>query len=529
MAKRNNSSVLVHDLLHRLLEELHANPNEQEQRIDQDEKIDLPWEDRSFRTGEEDPAWCYKDNGFNGYQSVQEYRIHCPYRTMSFRNILRNGKEVSRVMKTDSHFYLWTTKDFLLEGMLALRMRGYTFKNMLVWLKTSKAGKLTYGMGHWYRNGYELMLFGTRGNPGRPALATTQPNFFLAPKPPALLKPDGQGGYTKHSRKPQEAYDLICRNSPAARISLYQRGSRPGFYCWGDEAIEGLTEDWVGEFEPASDPDPNLAFGIDWDAGDVSMLLNLEEIVEIRTLMELGGGQVNDLPESALGIMGRFEAAQEVLEAEAIRLEGLELRDGLNGVAEGVQEVEEIEAEPELEPELGELDPNTPGPTKPGSLEEWSEIILSQREHNEDIPAELFPVQGGEGLPAVVVPEQTEIVQDGPEPNDSNPPNQPNTESCDPAYAYIEKSYKEDNKWYFDFNQNGVWVKFGPFNTFKASEVQLTREQIRRVGSASDEEMDEWFKELKAKYPQLNELQVLKLMGKTDKPEGIGKKDEDEV
>lgn len=235
--------------------------------VHEDGLIDLPWADEQFATCEIDFPWSYEDMGFNGFQSVQEYRIHCPYRTMPFSAVLANCREISRVMKPDSHMYLWVTKDFLAHGLACMAAMGYTTKNMIVWIKTSQAGKPTYGMGAWYRNGWEAMLFGTRGKPGRPAKATSTPNYFFAPKPKAA-----PGIYTTHSRKPEEAYQLIRENSPGPRVSLFQRGAREGFYCWGDEA-----DDWAPERDDLGKPSMDeiadgLIVGIDEDHGWVTRL-----------------------------------------------------------------------------------------------------------------------------------------------------------------------------------------------------------------------------------------------------------------
>ena len=339
-----NSGEIAHAIIQEVLGRRQERLGEEDLAVDADEAIDLPWEDNSFATLEADPPWSYDDNGFNGFQTVQEYRIHCPYRTMRFRNILAAGAEVKRVMKANAHCYLWTTKDFLLEALVTMRAWGFNYKNMIVWLKTSREGRLTYGMGHWYRNAWEAMLFGVRGNPGRPFEATSQPNWLCAPKPKALLVPDGKGGFTKHSRKPQEAYDLICRNSPGPRLSMFQRGDRDGFYCWGDEATEGLTREWSGE---KVEYDDTLAFGIDYDAGDVSVLLSKEEIDEVRIAFQLAkDGYAGELTQKFLAVGERFDQAGEVL-------------DGIESAREtgegGEEETEIIEAEQDEESIAEEL------------------------------------------------------------------------------------------------------------------------------------------------------------------------------
>ena len=485
MAKLNqNSSVLAHDLLWRVLEEMHEQKTEEEKAIDQDEAIDLPWEDGQFATGEEDPPWCYEDNGFNGYQSVQEYRIHCPYRTMSFRNILRAGREFSRVMKPDSHYYLWTTKDFLLEALIALRMRGYQFKNMLVWIKTAQSGRPTYGMGHWFRNGVELMLFGTRGQPGRPAMATTQPNYFFAPKPGKILLPNGQ--ISKHSRKPQEAYDLICRNSPGPRVSFFQRGTRPGFYCWGDEATEGLTEEWQGE--AGGEVDESLSFGVDWDAGLVDMILNSSEVMALRTLLDMFVEQMDEVSDEVLGVQHKMERIGDVLDLVELENRGELLKLELGGgkvELEQYQPVEEVNEEGEAE--SSELIECIRAPLIPGEIDRIAEELQAEViEPETTSDSKASPPQNSEST--------TETVQ----PNQPDPP------------AVLQRPYKEGRSWFYDWDESQL--KVGPFNTLKQADEALSKHKIRVIGAASDEEMDQWFAEMKQTYPKLDGNQVMKLL-----------------
>lgn len=402
-----NSSNLAMELLWRVLEEMHAGENEEDKAKDEFDRIELPWDDDQFLTLEADPPWCYEDNGFNGYQSVQEYRIHCPYRTMSFRSILRGGREVIRVMKRDSHYYIWVTKDFLIEGLLTMKMWGGVFKNMIVWLKTSQAGKLTYGMGHWYRNGWEAMLFGTRGQPGRPAQATSQPNWFLAPKPAEIWLPGDVQDSKKHSRKPQAAYDLICRNSPGPRLSLFQRGTRDGFYCWGDEAIEGLEKEWEGEIVQF---DPLLSFGVDRDMGDVSMILRSEEIYELRSAIDYIQGQIGDIPAPLQPISDRLNSAAQVLEQVVLETAGEELEAGLAGEVD-----EEIEQEVEAGPAVlvncsgcgVDLDPDDSTCPNPECRFFQQESVVID---GSDLIGEVLEIKGEFGLPVLMNPDQIQVV-----------------------------------------------------------------------------------------------------------------------
>lgn len=191
-------------------------------------KIALPYEAGLFRAIEIDPPWQYRDRGFNGYDTVQEYRIHCPYPTMGLDELAAMGPELARVANERCHLWLWTTKDFLPDGFALLdAWGGWKFKQLFTWIKTSQvSGKLTYGMGYWCRNACEYLILAvneTKGN--RPLAATTTPNYILAPR-------------AKHSAKPEAAYDLIRANSAEPRLSIFQRSAREGFECWGNEMEE---------------------------------------------------------------------------------------------------------------------------------------------------------------------------------------------------------------------------------------------------------------------------------------------------
>ena len=78
-------------------------------------------------------------------------------------------------------------------------------------------------MGHWLRNGTEFLLLAVNTKRGNlPLKRTTTPNYLLAPR-------------LGHSVKPPAAYEMIQQNSPGPRLSIFQRSSRDGFECWGNE------------------------------------------------------------------------------------------------------------------------------------------------------------------------------------------------------------------------------------------------------------------------------------------------------
>ena len=213
--------------------------------------ITLPYRDHAFACIEADPPWQYRDRGYNGRQEVQKYRIHTPYDTMSVDELIAMGDEVQRVSAPSCHLWMWTTKDFRFDAERIMRAWGFTFKNASPWVKTTSRlrrtqkglkqftneeieiaqrvfdalgmpGKPAYGMGHWLRPQHEALLLGVNDNSFRPLNATREPAMVFAPK-------------TKHSAKPKQAYELIRRNSPGPRLSMFQRTEREGFTCWGNE------------------------------------------------------------------------------------------------------------------------------------------------------------------------------------------------------------------------------------------------------------------------------------------------------
>ena len=102
---------------------------------------------------------------------------------------------------------------------------GYQYKTNLIWHKIRKdGGPDGRGVGFYFRNVTEVILFGVRGKgartlpPGR-----SQVNFLATRK-------------REHSRKPDELYDIIEACSPGPRLELFARGGRPGWEAWGNQA-----------------------------------------------------------------------------------------------------------------------------------------------------------------------------------------------------------------------------------------------------------------------------------------------------
>ena len=104
---------------------------------------------------------------------------------------------------------------------------GFNYKANIVWHKIRKdGGSDGRGVGFYFRNVTEILLFGTRGKSARTlAPARSQVNMLQTRK-------------REHSRKPDEQYDLIEDCSPGPYLELFARGTRTDWTYWGKQADE---------------------------------------------------------------------------------------------------------------------------------------------------------------------------------------------------------------------------------------------------------------------------------------------------
>jgi len=170
-----------------------------------------------------DPPWRFQNR--TGKMAPEHRRLH-RYRTMTVDQI--KSLPVAAHARTPSHLYLWVPNALLREGLEVMAAWGFSYKTNIVWYKVRKdEGPDGRGVGFYFRNVTELLLFGVKGalrtlKPGR-----TQVNLIATRK-------------REHSRKPVEIYDLIQRCSPGPHLELFAREQVEGWTAWGDEVPMGL-------------------------------------------------------------------------------------------------------------------------------------------------------------------------------------------------------------------------------------------------------------------------------------------------
>ena len=165
-----------------------------------------------------DPPWRFANR--TGKMAPEHKRLH-RYPTMSFEEIA--ALPVGEITADKSHLYLWCPNALLAEGLGIMKAWGFTYKTNIVWYKVRKdGGPDGRGVGFYFRNVTELVLFGIKGrirtlDPGR-----RQVNILVSRK-------------EEHSKKPDAIYDLIQRCSPGPYCELFSRQRVPGWTQWGDE------------------------------------------------------------------------------------------------------------------------------------------------------------------------------------------------------------------------------------------------------------------------------------------------------
>lgn len=175
-----------------------------------------------FSTILADPPWRFQNR--TG-KMAPEHRRLSRYGTMSHSDIME--LPVAQIVQPRAHLYLWVPNALILEGLEVMERWGFTYKTNIVWYKTRKdGGPDGRGVGFYFRNVTEILLFGIRGTKNRTLKpGRTQTNIIVSRK-------------REHSRKPEEQYSIIERCSSGPFLEMFARHERDGWVQWGNEAPE---------------------------------------------------------------------------------------------------------------------------------------------------------------------------------------------------------------------------------------------------------------------------------------------------
>lgn len=183
---------------------------------------------KTYRTIYADPPWQFQNR--TGKVAPEHKRL-TRYSTMTLDEIKQ--LPVSEAAGEKCHLYLWVPNALLPEGLAVMKAWNFEYKTNIIWEKVRKDGMPDgRGVGFYFRNVTEILLFGIKGEknrtlePGR-----TQVNLIRSVK-------------REHSRKPDEFTALIEQCSPGPFLELFARGAREGWDVWGNQATEDYEPSW---------------------------------------------------------------------------------------------------------------------------------------------------------------------------------------------------------------------------------------------------------------------------------------------
>nr|WP_308914824.1 MT-A70 family methyltransferase [Jannaschia sp. LMIT008] len=182
-----------------------------------------------FQTVMADPPWRFTNR--TGKVAPEHKRL-ARYPTMELDDIC--ALPVADHVTEPAHCYMWVPNALLPDGLRVLDAWGFAYKSNIVWHKIRKDGESDgRGVGFYFRNVTELLLFGVRGKNARTlAPGRRQVNLIASRK-------------REHSRKPDEQYEVIESCSPGPYLELFGRGRRDGWTVWGNQADDDYRPDWA--------------------------------------------------------------------------------------------------------------------------------------------------------------------------------------------------------------------------------------------------------------------------------------------
>jgi len=161
-----------------------------------------------FKTLVIDPAWDYEGLSLAG-------RAAPDYATMTHNELL--DLNVQGWADDACHLYLWTTNNFITKAAELMAHWGFQYKTILTWTKPR------FGLGSYFRNQTEHVLFGVKGN-----LTTRADNISTI-----IDAPLG-----KHSEKPDKFYSIVMQASYPPYGEAFQRTKRKHFQNLFEEITE---------------------------------------------------------------------------------------------------------------------------------------------------------------------------------------------------------------------------------------------------------------------------------------------------
>ena len=167
-------------------------------------------EGRRFGAILADPPWQFQNK--TGKVAPEHRRLN-RYSTLSLDEI--KALPVAEAAADTSHLYLWVPNALLPEGLAVMEAWGFSYKSNIVWHKIRKdGGPDGRGVGFYFRNVTEILLFGVRGKNARTLAPGRRQVNYLATR--------------KREHQPQARRAIWANRSVLAGpfLELFARGIR---------------------------------------------------------------------------------------------------------------------------------------------------------------------------------------------------------------------------------------------------------------------------------------------------------------
>lgn len=157
-----------------------------------------------FRTLVIDPAWDYDWLSLAG-------RAKPGYAMQSHEELAELDVKAWADGKAGCHLYCWVTNNFMARACDLVARWGFQHRTVITWIKPAP-----FGLGSYFRNSTEHVLFATLGETTTRPAAASIPTHFEAPR-------------GEHSEKPEKFYEIVRAASYPPYGEANQRNGRPDF------------------------------------------------------------------------------------------------------------------------------------------------------------------------------------------------------------------------------------------------------------------------------------------------------------
>lgn len=180
---------------------------------------DLENTERKYDLIYADPPWKQKKGGKKSVRPNSSGK-ELDYNTLSMNEIKEHLSKATGLCNDNCVLFLWTIDKYLFEAQKIAEELGFKLHARMIWNKvTGIPAAFTVRFGH------EYLLYMYKGK-----------LIPVATEQRGKIHTVFTEQVTKHSKKPQLAYEIIEKLYPDTnKIELYARNTRDGWDCWGNE------------------------------------------------------------------------------------------------------------------------------------------------------------------------------------------------------------------------------------------------------------------------------------------------------